>query len=51
MFKYKPLKNQILEERKKTARLSAEIMKKSADIDYIAMMCDIELEESEDKDE
>ena len=51
MFIYKPLKNQIMEERKKNARLTAELLKKSADIDYIAMMCDIDLEESEDSDE
>ena len=52
MFKYKTLKEQIIHERKRNTRMTQELLKKSADIDYIAMMCDIDLdEESEDLDE
>lgn len=52
MFKYETLKEQIIRERKKNKLLVQELLKKSADIDYIAMMCDIDLDgESEDADE
>lgn len=43
-MQYLSLKDQLLKERQKNAALSAEAAKNTADIDYIAMMCDVELE-------
>lgn len=47
MFKYVPLAKQILDEHRENARLKAENQKHAADIDYIAMMCGVELETEE----
>lgn len=47
-MQYLSLKDQLLKERQKNAALSAESAKNAADIDYIAMMCDVELESPED---
>lgn len=43
-MQYLSLKEQLLRERQKNAALAAEAAKNAADIDYIAMMCDVELE-------
>ena len=43
-MQYLSLKDQLLKERQKNAALTAEAAKNTADIDYIAMMCDVELE-------
>lgn len=54
MFRYTSLREQILLERQKNAVLKAQAEKNAADIDYIAMMSDIELDSGEtegDKDE
>lgn len=48
MFGYKDTKTQLLEEKKKNAELQAELYKTNANVDYIAMMTDIELEETEE---
>ena len=47
-MQYLSLKDQLLKERQKNAALSAALAKNAADIDYIAMMCDVELESPED---
>jgi len=47
-MQYLSLKDQLLKERQKNAALSAEAAKNTADIDYIAMMCDVELESTDD---
>lgn len=47
-MQYLSLKDQLLKERQKNAALSAEAAKNTADIDYIAMMCDVELESPDD---
>ena len=44
MFKYKSVQAQLVEERQKNERLTAKSVKNSSDIDYIAMMTDVELE-------
>ena len=44
MFRYIPLKEQVMEERRKNAALKTLLDKNSSDIDYIAMMCDVELD-------
>lgn len=48
MFRYTSLREQILLERQKNAVLRAQADKNAADIDYIAMMSDIELESFSD---
>lgn len=45
MFKFKDVKTQLLEEKKKNAELQAKLAKTNADVEYIAMMTDVELEE------
>lgn len=47
-MQYLSIKDLLLKERKKNAAVSAEAAKNAADIDYIAMMCDVELEVPED---
>lgn len=49
-MQYLSLKDQLLKEKQKNAALSAEAAKNTADIDYIAMMCDVELELPEEND-
>lgn len=49
-MQYLSLKDQLLKERQKNAALTAEAAKNTADIDYIAMMCDVELELPEEND-
>ena len=51
MFKFKDVKTQLLEEKKKNAELQAKLEKTNADIEYIAMMTDVELEEETENDE
>ena len=48
MFGYKDTKTQLLEEKKKNAELQAKFEKTNADVEYIAMMVDVELEETEE---
>ena len=47
MFKYTSLKEQLIEERSKNAALKTQTDKNASDIDYIAMMSDIELDMEE----
>ena len=51
MFRYMPLKEQLMEERKKNAVLKAQTDKNASDIDYIAMMTDVELDTGSDETE
>ena len=50
MDKYKSLKVQLLEERKKREKAQSDLQKATADMDYIAMMCDVELETTDEKE-
>ena len=47
MFKYKSVKEQLREERVNNEQLRAAQRKTEADTEYIAMMCDVELESNE----
>jgi len=49
MIKVKSVLQQLIEERKKNAVLSVRIEKLMSDVDYVAMMFDISLEEEEDE--
>lgn len=44
MFEYVSLNKQIINERKKNARLQAQLEKAVGNIDYISMMADIDLD-------
>lgn len=43
-MKYLSIRERLLEEQRENERLKAENVKLSADLDYIAMMCDVDLE-------
>lgn len=47
-MQYLSIKDLLLKERKKNAAVIAEAAKNAADIDYIAMMCDVDLDVPED---
>ena len=47
MFEYKDIYKQLIEVRNKNAELQAKLDKTNANVDYIAMMTDIELDETE----
>ncbi len=49
MFKVKTILQQLIDERKKNIVLSSEIEKLLSDVDYMAMMCDVDLEEEDDE--
>lgn len=51
MFKYIPLEKQIAIERAENARLKAENIKLKGDLDYIAMMADVELDDDTESEE
>lgn len=51
MLKFKDVKTQLFEEKKKNAELQAKLAKTNADVEYIAMMTDIELEETESEED
>lgn len=51
MFVYKDTKRQLMEEKKKNAELQAKLEKTNADVEYIAMMTDVELDEETEENE
>ena len=51
MFEYKNIYKQLIEVKNKNAELQAKLEKTNADIEYIAMMTDVELEEETENDE
>lgn len=51
MFKHKSLDQQLIDERKKNVMLKEQAEKNASDIDYIAMMSDIELGVGETEDD
>lgn len=48
MFGFKGIREQMIEERRKNAQLRAQYEKINADVIYIAMMSDVELETEEE---
>ena len=48
MFEYKNIYKQLIEVRNKNAELAMKLDKTNADIEYIAMMTDVDLEETEE---
>ncbi len=49
MLKVKTVLQQLIEERKKNAFLLMKVEELLSDVDYVAMMCDVELEEDENE--
>ena len=49
MFKYIPIEEQLIKEKNKNAQLSAENAELAANVDYLAMMCDVDLDEDTDE--
>lgn len=47
MFDFKSTRKQLLEERRKNAQLTAKLNKTTADVEYLAMMTDVEMEEDD----
>ena len=50
MFDFKSTRKQLLEERRKNAQLMAKLNKTTADVEYLAMMTDVEMEDDSDFD-
>ena len=51
MFGFISAREQLVKERKKNAAMQAQIAKANSDIEYLAMMTDIEMEQEEDEQE
>ena len=48
MFDFKSTRKQLLEERRKNAQLTANLNRTTADVAYLAMMTDVEMEDDSD---
>lgn len=51
MFGFISAREQLVKERQKNAAMQAQIAKANNDIEYLAMMTDIEMEQEEDEQE
>lgn len=51
MFGFINAREQLVKERQKNAAMQAQIAKENSDIEYLAMMADIEMEQEEDEQE
>lgn len=49
MFKYIPVKKQIIEERNKNAVLRSTNAELTANVDYLSMMCGVELDDESEE--
>lgn len=50
MFGFKSTRDQLIEEKRKNAELTAQLAKTAADLEYVAMMTDVEIDETEEED-
>ena len=50
MFGFIGTREQLVKERQKNAALQAQIVKANSDIEYLAMMAEIEMEQDEDQE-
>lgn len=48
MFGHISMKEQLIEERRKSAALQAQLMKVNSNLEYLAMMSDVEMEQDEE---
>lgn len=49
MFQFKSTHRQLMDERRKNAQLTAQLIKVYADISYLAMMADVEMEDEQEE--
>ena len=47
MFKYIPIEKQLVEEKNKNAKLRYENAELAANVDYLSMMCGVDLDDAE----
>lgn len=50
MFKYKSIQDQFIEAQQKNRLLESDIMQLQANLDFVAMMSDIEIDNEEEKE-
>jgi hypothetical protein len=50
MFKYVPVRAQLRDVQKKNLRLEQEARQTRADLDFVAVMCDVEIPEEEESE-
>lgn len=50
MFKYVPVRAQLREVQKKNVLLEQDARQTRADLDFVAIMCDVEIPEEEDQE-
>lgn len=50
MFRFVGTREQLIRERQKNAALEAQIAKANSDIEYLAMMTDIEMEQEDEQE-
>ena len=50
MFKFRPLLGQLREEQKKNIQLREEVEQNRADLEFVAIMADVEIPEEEDQE-
>ena len=50
MFKQKTIKEQLMEERRKNEALLSELIKINANLQYVAMMTDVDINEEEERE-
>lgn len=51
MFGFISAREQLVKERQKNAALQAQVIKANSDIEYLAMMADIEMEQDDEQEE
>lgn len=51
MFKQKTIKEQLMEERRKNEALLSELIKVNANLEYVAMMTDVEIDDEDEREQ
>ena len=51
MFKYRPIASQLRDAQKKNIKLQQETMQNKADLEFVAIMCDVEIPEDDEEEE
>lgn len=50
MFKFRPVRTQLREVQKQNLQLKDQVEQNRADLDFVAIMCDVEIPEEEDQE-
>lgn len=50
MFKYRPVSKQLREVQKQNVHLKDQVEQNRADLDFVAIMCNVEIPEEEDQE-